>query len=442
MINETASSADDRPILRPVMPFEPTTESSVRSELRQMVMEVFTIEREPTGEPDLLMQRDGILLFNPDGALTATFEGRLLIDSEAAYRQLDEAFATIDHMPYFREHDGRQVIHAVRGRIHPKPRSWHWNAFLFVATFLSVLLLGTEMALSEIAATNRPLAEQLLANISGELWRGLPYALSLMLILGAHELGHYFAARYHKIAVTLPYFIPAPFFSFLGTFGAVIQQREPFRNRKSMFDIGAAGPLVGLVFAIPIVIIGLATSPTGPITPGGWVEGNSFIYALSKTLVFGKFLPSDGIDVYMNQLTQAGWAGLLVTSLNLIPLGQLDGGHILYSLLGEKARRLYLPIVGLMIVLVFISQFWLLWALLLFLLGRIYVPPLDMITPLDSRRRMLGLLALALFVLTFVPVPLTQVASDGSIPLPQNTSTVWLQMTVGVMFVYGWLRRR
>ncbi|MBE0688877.1 MAG: hypothetical protein IH587_01990, partial [Anaerolineae bacterium] len=110
MINETASSADDRPILRPVMPFEPNTESSIRSELRQMVMEVFTIEREPTGEPDLLMQRDGILLFNPNGALTATFEGQLLIDSEAAYTQLDDAFAKIDHMPYFREHDGRQVI--------------------------------------------------------------------------------------------------------------------------------------------------------------------------------------------------------------------------------------------------------------------------------------------------------------------------------------------
>ncbi|MCC6613994.1 MAG: site-2 protease family protein [Anaerolineae bacterium] len=440
MINETASSADDRPIQRPVMPFEPTTESSVRSELRQMVMEVFTIEREPTGDPDLLMQRDGILLFNPNGALTATFEGRLLIDSEAAYRQLDTAFAALDHIPYFREHDGRQVIHAVRGRIRPKPRGWYWNAILFVATFLSVLLLGTEMAISEIAATNRPLAEQLIANISGELWRGLPYALSLMLILGAHELGHYFAARYHRIAVTLPYFIPAPFISFLGTFGAVIQQREPFRNRKSMLDIGAAGPLMGLVFAIPIVFIGLATSPTGPIVAGGWVEGNSFIYAWAKTLVFGKFLPADGIDVYMNQLTQAGWAGLLVTSLNLIPLGQLDGGHILYSVLGEQVRRLFLPIVGLLIALVFVSQFWLLWALLLFFLGRIYVPPLDMITPLDTRRRMIAYLSLALFFLTFVPIPLSQVVVENSLPIPQDT--VWLQLTVGVMVVYGWLRRR
>ena len=125
-----------------MMPFEPTTESSVRSELRQMVMEVFTIEREPTGDPDLLMQRDGILLFNPNGALTATFEGRLLIDSETAYSQLDAAFAKIDHVPYFREHEDRHVIHAVRGRIRPKPRGWYWNAILFVATFLSVLLLG------------------------------------------------------------------------------------------------------------------------------------------------------------------------------------------------------------------------------------------------------------------------------------------------------------
>src|SRR5690606_26585459 len=127
--------------------------------------------------------------------------------------------------------------------------------------------------------------------------------------LGSHELGHYFAARHHKIAVTLPYFIPAPFVSFLGTFGAFIQLREPMRNRKVLLDIGAAGPLTGLIFPIPIVFIGLATSTVGPMTPGGYLEGNSFLYALAKTIVFGRFLPDGQVDVYMNQLAMAGWAG-------------------------------------------------------------------------------------------------------------------------------------
>ena len=176
-----------------------------------------------------------------------------------------------------------------------------------------------------------------------ELWRGLPYTIAILLILGSHELGHYFAARHHKLAVTLPYFIPAPFISLIGTFGAFIQLREPMRNRKVLLDVGAAGPLTGLVFAIPILLIGLATSQVGPIQPGGMVEGNSLLYALAKIIVFGRFLPNGSVDVYVNQLAWAGWTGLLVTALNLIPIGQLDGGHILYSLIGERARMPVLP---------------------------------------------------------------------------------------------------
>ncbi len=437
MINETASSADDRPALRPAPDYEPVDESGLRVELRQIVMQVMQIEREPTDDPGARIQRDGLLLMRQDASLTATFEGTLLIDSEAAFAQVDEAFARLDHVPYFRLVGGRHVIHAVYGRVSPRPRSWYLNAVLFVATFFSVLLLGTQIAINEIAAANMQEAQRLIANIVPELWRGLPYALSLLLILGAHELGHYFAARKHRIAVSLPYFIPAPFISFLGTFGAFIQQREPFRNRKAMLDIGAAGPLFGLVFAIPIVFIGLATSPIGPVTPGGLLEGNSLIYAFAKTIVFGRFLPSGGEDVYMNQLTQAGWAGLLVTALNLIPLGQLDGGHILFALIGERARRLYLPVLALLAAMIFISEFWLLWVILLFLIGRFYAVPLDMITPLDARRRWVALLAIALFVLTFVPTPLS-VVPDSGLPLPRDTV---FQLSVAVMIGFLWLRR-
>jgi membrane-associated protease RseP (regulator of RpoE activity) len=245
---------------------------------------------------------------------------------------------------------------------------------------------------------------------------GLPYALGLILILGAHELGHYFAARRHKVAVTLPYFIPLPGLSLFGTMGAFIQLREPMRNRRVLFDVGAAGPLIGLLVAVPVLLIGLSTSPLNP-SPyidvfmlkqpfAAWgQEGNSLFYMAAKFLVFGRFLP-DGInDVTINQLAFAGWVGLLVTSLNLVPLGQLDGGHVIYSLIGEKARALYLPLLfGLGVLAVLFGE-WLFWVILLLFFGRIYATPLDMITTLDQRRRVLAIATLVIFVLVFMPLP-------------------------------------
>jgi membrane-associated protease RseP (regulator of RpoE activity) len=229
-----------------------------------------------------------------------------------------------------------------------------------------------------------------------------------MLILGAHELGHYFAARRHNLAVTLPYFIPFPVGLF-GTLGAFIQLREPLKNRKMLLDVGAAGPLMGLIFAIPILFIGLSTSITGPISPGGLVEGNSLFYALAKSLVFGEFLPNGRVDVYVNQLAWAGWTGLFITGLNLIPLGQLDGGHVIYSLVGRLSRRLFYPTIVVLAVLTFISNGALLLLLvLLVILGRVYAVPLDDITALDTRRRWIAVLTLVIFLAVYVPIPLTQ----------------------------------
>jgi membrane-associated protease RseP (regulator of RpoE activity) len=328
----------------------------------------------------------------------------------------------------------------------PRPRPLWVHIVLLAATIFTLLITGTGIALGELSRQNPALVETLSGRLLLELWRGIPYALALILILGAHELGHYFAARRHKIAVTLPYFIPdivstllLPVFG-LGTFGAFIQQQEPFRNRKVMFDIGAAGPLFGLVFAIPIVFIGLATSPVLPQPPIAALEGNSLLYALAKTIVFGRFLPADGVDVFMNQLAQAGWAGLLVTALNLIPMGQLDGGHIMFSLIGDHARRLFFPLLGVLFVLALFESAWVFWFILLFFFGRFYAPPLDMITRLDARRRALAFLSLFLFVVTFVPSPLTIVENPGQ-PLPQD-SAFWMSMSVAVMFALTRLRRR
>lgn len=331
------------------------------------------------------------------------FHGRFLQDSATSFDAIQAAFAKHGFSAYFRrEPDQRIVIIAEPGLRKPPPSNWQLNAGLFVLTVFSTLLTG---AMSEAET-----AEQV-TQYGRELWRGIPFAASIMLILGAHEMGHYLAARYHKVAVTLPYFIPLPFISIIGTMGAFIQIKERIKNKRALFDIGVAGPLAGLVFAVPILIYGLLTSEVGPISGGGLLEGNSLLYASLKTLIFGRFLPDGQMDVYLNQVAWAGWVGLLVTALNLMPVGQLDGGHILYALLGEKAKLFYWPVLvtlaGLTLVsfLVDSTLTWLIWLGLLLFFGRQHAETLDEITELDGRRRTIGWLTLAIFVLIFVPIP-------------------------------------
>jgi Zn-dependent protease len=388
MLNEPASSRDSRPAARSLM-MSRSFEDSPQDHIRDLVGGVLDIERETFVEGDSTPTSRELFVLNPDGHLVATFEGRLLLESEMAYAQLDRQLEPLNLLPVFRLREGKPVVHIVAGRVNPQPRPWWPNLLLAIVTFFTVSMLG-----------------------------GLEYAIALMLILGAHELGHYFAARYHQVAVTLPYFIPFPF-GFLGTLGAAIQLREPMRNRKVLLDVGAAGPLVGLVVSIPILLIGLATSQVKEFDlsnlPEGQmliVEGNSILYALAKVVTFGRFLPDGPLDVEINGLAMAGWVGLLVTGLNLLPVGQLDGGHILYSIIGERARLLFYPALVAMVALsLFASDVWFIWAVLILFLGRIYATPLDMITPLDPRRRAIAILGMVLFVLVFVPVPLTLVGA-------------------------------
>jgi len=300
--------------------------------------------------------------------------------------------------------DGRQV--ALIGLPHvfesPRPR-WGINLALFLATIGTTLLAGAGMALSmEPNAELTPLF----------LLRGWPFSLCVLLILGAHELGHYFAARYHHAPASLPYFIPFPSL-FFGTMGAVILLREPLKNRRALFDMGAAGPLAGLVFAIPILLLGLSMAEVQQFTGGGIQEGNSILYFLAKYAVFGQALPQNGYDVLANQVSWAGWIGLFVTGLNLIPLGQLDGGHIAYVLFGPRARSLFLPVIfflGALALLFEPARFqWLIWIVLLFFLGRRHAVPLDDVTELDPRRRTLAIMTLVIFFLVFVPIPLSEI---------------------------------
>lgn len=406
MLPESASSRSMRFESQNVE-LEPDPEEELRAAMQQMGASVLDIDEvifapeEDSPLPPAMRAQGSVI--------AARFAGQLRFDSETAYAQLDRAFAEIDHTPVFRIEDGKHVILAMRGRIQARPRPWWPNLALFIATVVSVLFVGSQLALFEIALENPFLARRIADDFPANLVYGWPFAASLLLILGSHELGHYFAARRHGLAVTLPYFIPLPFFSLLGTMGAFIQLQQPLRNRKALFDVGAAGPLTGLLFAVPILFIGLAGARTGPVSPGGIYEGDSLLYAFAKIVTFGEFLPNGSIDVLINsnQLAWAGWTGLLVTALNLIPIGQLDGGHILYSLLGERARLLYFPLIGVMIALTFVAQVWLFWVVLLLIFGRVYATPLDMITPLDRPRRLLAIFSLVVFLLIFVPTPLT-----------------------------------
>jgi membrane-associated protease RseP (regulator of RpoE activity) len=256
----------------------------------------------------------------------------------------------------------------------------------------------------------------------------------MMAILTAHEFGHYLAARYHKTAVTLPYFLPFPGSPF-GTLGAFIQLKQPPRNRRVLMDIGLAGPLAGMVVAVPVLLYGLAQSKVAhlPLAANqiGVLEGNSLLYLGAKFLIKGQLLPAPasyagvsplvywiryfflalpaplgGTDVMLNQVAWAGWAGLLVTALNLIPAGQLDGGHLMFVLLGRRTIRLWPFLLVGLVLLGFVWPGWFLWAFLIYFLGRTYAQPLDELTPLDTRRKLLAVAGLILFILVFSPVPL------------------------------------
>ncbi len=317
--------------------------------------------------------------------------------------------------------DQQVVLHVVAG-VAPKsqPRAWI-NLLLFVLTVISTLFAGmlygdSNLVINSASDFLRP----------QNLIQGWPFAATLLGILTAHEFGHYFAARYHRVAVTLPYFIPMPLG--FGTLGAFIQLREPVPDRRKLFDIGVAGPLAGLVLAIPLLFVGLSTSQLTPPITGGMLEGNSILYFFAKILVFGKQLPNPitGEDVLMNQVTFAAWIGLLVTALNLLPVGQLDGGHTVFALFGERAKIINRVTFTLLVLLAVASlaplqqiipqlQYigyngWFVWVLLIYFLIGLYHPPaLDDVTQLDARRRWLGYLVVLIFVLIFVPVPFTPI---------------------------------
>jgi len=394
------------------------------------IAEVMQIEQQLYPEWDELSIEDRTIMVQGEVDHVLTVEGHLNQASESAYDRLDSLLKVHQMTPLFREKfvDGKQkhVIHILDGRLKtPSTPSPIPNIVLLCLTIASLLYIGTITAIGEIGLSDPAFALTLKQNIFSELWRGLPYAISLLLILGSHEMAHWLMMRKYQVVASLPYFIPSFTYGLFGTFGAIIITKGAIRNRKVLFDIGVSGPLAGLVFIIPILVIGLATSPVIEVS-GGLVEGNSVLYAVTKIVMFGEFLPNGTSDVILNQLAKAGWTGLFVTALNLIPLGQLDGGHILYSLWGEKARRFYLPLLGILVLLtLFVYSLWALWFMMLLVLGKVYAAPLDDITPLDPTRQKLAIAMLIICGLIFIPAPITTPDGSGGLIAGLLVMLIW-----------------
>ncbi|MGD2105209.1 MAG: site-2 protease family protein [Anaerolineae bacterium] len=364
------------------------------------------------------MEIDEYEIMKPPSSLIA-FRGRVKGDTATAFDRVSQAFETMGYTAILRTTDeGRHKVLVVQGVHDEEPSNPLVNVTLFAATLLTVLFIGAANALQYAEQFHGMEVSYDILTILSNLHRGIPFAATLMGILLAHELSHYLVARRYGSPVSLPYFIPMP--NLLGTMGAVITQKAPMRDRKALFDIGIAGPLGGLAVAIPLLILGLSTS-TVQAPPVGLdqalQEGNSLLYIAAKYLIFGRFLPSNGQDVWINGVAFAAWAGLLVTMINLIPVGQLDGGHVSYAVLGHRAWALGYVLIAAMFgwggFLLFLGNqaggFWLLWGFINLLLNRKHPPPLNDVTPISRGRVVVGILMLVIFILTFMPSPLQTV---------------------------------
>jgi len=293
----------------------------------------------------------------------------------------------------------------------PKPKRLGLALVLFAVTFVTCLAAGRQFAISFVNGRAASFDEfvvslKLLYKDPTALGPGLPFALALMGILLAHELGHYFACRYHGIRSSYPYFIPAP--SLIGTFGAFILMRSPIRSRRALFDVGASGPLVGFAVAIPFLIYGVGHSHVVPS-----LSANAeFLFGVPLALRLVESVTFPGVDpgvILLHPVARAAWVGLFATSLNLLPAGQLDGGHILRSLSAPWHRW-----IGWMVPLVLLAlgfwnrsaTVWSLWAGILLALRFLRIPPVYDERPLDPLRVVLAMAAFLVMILCFMPVPL------------------------------------
>ncbi len=274
--------------------------------------------------------------------------------------------------------------------IKPKKKVPWLNIILFIITFFTTTLAGATFSIKDPSDSINFLS-------------GLPFSLSLLTILLFHEFGHYLMSKRHNVPASLPYFIPAP--SFIGTFGAIIKMRSTITNKNSLIAIGATGPIAGFIVSIPILIYGIYNSTLIELTDStGIILGDSLLLKFLTYLIWGE-LPQK-FDLVLHPVAFAGWIGTFVTAMNLIPVGQLDGGHILYALSPRLFKKLSLPlIIALFLIGLLGWEGWIFWGFILLLLGRYHPPVIDEEEKLPFSKKIVGLLSLIIFLITFVPVP-------------------------------------
>lgn len=377
----------------PVRPIEPTEETQLRNCFPWSIYYIQNIEY----RPQAIICR-GQLRTTP---IQAYQQIRANIESQFGDRFLIIFQEGFNGKPFFVLVPNAQAVKEGNVKKSEKLTRPGLALLLVLATLVTTTLVGIRIAgLNPTTLTSDPKI----------LLQGLPYALGLMTILGIHELGHYLTARYYKIRSTLPYFIPIPFF--LGTFGAFIQMRSPIPNRKALFDVSIAGPIAGFIATLPLIIWGLSHSDVVPLNekmgllnPDALNPKYSILLGLISKLALGSALtPKSAIDLH--PVAVAGFLGLIVTALNLMPVGQLDGGHIVHAMFGQRTAMLIGQISRLLLLLLSLVQpEFFVWAIILLFIPLVDEPALNDVTELDNKRDILGLLAMAVLVMIILPMP-------------------------------------
>jgi membrane-associated protease RseP (regulator of RpoE activity) len=344
-------------------------------QVRVVLEDIMTID-------EALIKRDALV-----------FRGLLVRPVEEAFGAMRERLGQMGLVPMISRRGSGYEVRVVP-EIRSTPSNPLINLLLFILTVGSTLVAGAVMSGVDIIAHPERFSA------------GLPFAVSILAILGVHEFGHYLMSVFHGVKATLPYFIPGP--TIIGTLGAVIKTKSPVPDRKGLLDIGAAGPICGFVVALVALGVGLSLSEITDITPmvmRGAAECGDSLITMFMTHVIKGPIP-EGKTVVIHPIGFAGWVGLLITAFNLMPVGQLDGGHVLYALAGRwhllVAR---ITIVGLLLMGWFLWEGWFLWAFVVMLLGPHHSPPLNDVTPLNGGRLAIAVLAMAIFALCIVPVP-------------------------------------
>jgi Zn-dependent protease len=329
---------------------------------------------------------------------------------EEKFESLRLVLSEKNYIPMIRFEHGEHIIYIIKKPGGKKKKSVWINIILLVATVFTTTLAGSLQWVSINQARNGITNADFFMSLSQSfqpeyiLQGFLFFSIPLMLILGVHEMGHYYASKKHHVDASLPYFIPLPPPFILGTFGALISTREPIPNRKALLDIGIAGPLCGFLVAIPVSILGFFLMQQHPIVVQSTEANINFIYPLLLQWMSSLFsIPQNAIT---HPTLFAGWVGIFLTAVNLLPAGQLDGGHVARAILKEKHKYVSWMVIFILAGLSFFYTGWLMFAIIILLfIGTQHQPPLNEITRLDSKRKLLGLAILIIFILSFAPIP-------------------------------------